>query len=165
MDNMSKSIYQFMSGRRYKPMPQAELFERLHIPDQLWDACSRIITGLIQSGEIHVEKNMLSLQQEKEEVVSGILRMHMKGFGFVIPDNPSECPQDVFIPKHLTDNAVDGDHVEVVLNLEAVSDKGPEGQIVNVRNGPVSIWLGQSAKYRQRATSWPTSHCLGSLSP
>ncbi|MES2121530.1 MAG: VacB/RNase II family 3'-5' exoribonuclease [Chlamydiota bacterium] len=64
-----------------------------------------------------------------EEVVSGILRMHPKGFGFVIPDNPSQCPQDIFIPKHLTDNAVDGDHVEVLINMEAVSEKGPEGKI------------------------------------
>ena len=132
MDNMSKTILQFMSGKRYKPMLQAELFERLHIPEQLWDPCSRIITDLIQSGQIQVVKNMLGLEQEKEEVISGILRMHAKGFGFVIPDNPSDSPQDVFIPKHLTDNAVDGDHVEVVINLESVSDKGPEGKIVNV---------------------------------
>lgn len=132
MDNMSKSMLQFMSGRRYKPMLQAELFERLHIPEQLWDACSRILTDLIQSGKIQIIKNKLTVEMEKEELVSGTLRMHPKGFGFVIPDHPSECPQDVFIPKHLTDNAVDGDHVEVALNLEAVSDKGPEGRIVNV---------------------------------
>lgn len=71
-------------------------------------------------------------KEKKEEILTGILRMHAKGFGFVIPDKPSKCPQDVFIPKHLTDNAVDGDHVEAALNLEATSDKGPEGRIVAV---------------------------------
>lgn len=131
-DNLSKSILQFMAGKRYKPMTHAELLERLHIPEQLWNTCSRILTGLIQSGEISVEKNQLLLKQQREGIISGILRVHAKGFGFVIPDNASECPQDVFIPKHLTDNAVDGDHVEVALNLEAISDKGPEGKIVNV---------------------------------
>ena len=70
--------------------------------------------------------------KKKEEMLTGILRMHAKGFGFVIPDHPSQCPQDLFIPKHLTDNAVDGDHVEAALNLEATSDKGPEGRIVSV---------------------------------
>jgi ribonuclease R len=132
MDNLSKSILQFMAGKRYIPMKQSELLERLHIPQQLWDVCSKIITGFIETGEIHVDKNRLVIEKEKEEVISGILRMHAKGFGFVIPDNPSECPQDIFIPKHLTDNAVDGDHVEVVLNLETLSDKGPEGRIVSV---------------------------------
>ncbi len=71
-------------------------------------------------------------EKEREELISGILRVHAKGFGFVIPDNPSECPQDIFIPKHLTDTAVDGDHVEVLLNLESISDKGPEGRIISV---------------------------------
>jgi ribonuclease R len=131
-DNLSKAIVQFMTGKRYRPMKEEELFERLHIPPQLWNSCAKIITDLIRTGEIEIDKELLSLEQEKEEVVSGILRMHAKGFGFVIPDNPSEHPQDIFIPKHLTDNAVDGDHVEVVLNLEFVSDKGPEGQIVSV---------------------------------
>ncbi len=132
LENLSKSLMQFMSGRRYKPMTQAELFDRLHIPDQLIDPCSKIITDLIQSGELEIHNNTLSLKQEKEETVSGVLRMHPKGFGFVIPDNPAENPEDIFIPKHLTDNAVDGDHVEVIVNTEVVSDKGPEGKIVSV---------------------------------
>ncbi len=132
VDNLSKSILQFMSGKRYKPMKQSELLERLHLPPQLWDTCIKIIGELIKSGEIQVSKNLLGLAREKDEVVSGILRMHPKGFGFVIPDNPREYPQDIFIPKHLADNAIDGDHVEVLLNLEAISDKGPEGRIVSV---------------------------------
>jgi ribonuclease R len=131
-ENLSKSLLQFMSGKRYQPLTQSELLERLHIPPQLISACAKILTDLIQSGEIEVFKNTLSLKKEKEEVVSGLLRMHPKGFGFVIPDNGIENPQDIFIPKHLTDNAVDGDHVEVVVNTESVSEKGPEGKIVKV---------------------------------
>lgn len=79
-----------------------------------------------------LEKKVKKKSKENEEVIRGILRMNTKGFGFVIPDNPSECPQDIFIPKHHTDNAVDGDHVEVLLNLNSLSDKGPEGRIVSV---------------------------------
>ncbi len=132
VDNLSKCILQFMAGKRYKPMKEAELLERLHLPPQLWDTCSKIIGELVQSGEIQVVKNLLTLDQVKEEIISGVIRMHVKGFGFVIPDNPSQSPQDIFIPKHLTDNATDGDHVEVALNLEATSDKGPEGRIVAI---------------------------------
>src|SRR5580700_2974221 len=68
----------------------------------------------------------------KEETVNGIFRMHAKGFGFVTPDHLVEYRQDIFIPKHLTNHAVDGDHVEVMLLLETLSDKGPEGRIVCV---------------------------------
>lgn len=132
IENMSKSILEFISGKRYHPMNQAELFERLKIPPQLIGTCSKIVGDLIRSGKIQVEKNNLRLPAEKAEVVSGLLRMHPKGFGFVIPDNLADCPQDIFIPKHLTDNAVDGDSVEVIINTQAVSEKGPEGKIVNV---------------------------------
>ncbi len=132
IDNLSKTLLQFISGKRYAPMTQAELFERLHIPPQLISTCSSIITELLSSGEVQIEKNKILLAKEKEEIVTGLLRMHPKGFGFVIPDNPADCPQDIFIPKHLTDNAVDGDHVEVVINHESLSDKGPEGKIVAV---------------------------------
>ncbi|MBS0620456.1 MAG: VacB/RNase II family 3'-5' exoribonuclease [Verrucomicrobia bacterium] len=68
----------------------------------------------------------------KHELMRGTIRMHPKGFGFVIPENPVQCPQDVFIPKHLTDNAVDGDSVEVAINLQSTSEKGPEGKVVAV---------------------------------
>lgn len=104
----------------------------LQIPEQHWDISAKVITDLIKAGEIEVAKNSLSLPGQKEEIITGLLRMHPKGFGFVVPDNPSECPQDVFIPKHLTDSAVDGDHVEIAINTEAVSDKGPEGRILSV---------------------------------
>lgn len=66
------------------------------------------------------------------EIMIGTLRMHHRGFGFVIPENPTAFPQDVFIPKHLTDNAVDGDKVEVAVNPDSSSEKGPEGKILTV---------------------------------
>jgi ribonuclease R len=132
LENMTKSILQFLSGKRYEPMTQAELFERLQIPEQLISTSSQIITILLASGELEVIKNKICLKREREETVTGVLRMHPKGFGFVIPDQPALYPEDIFIPKHLTDNAVEGDIVEVVINPESRSDKGPEGKIVNV---------------------------------
>lgn len=66
------------------------------------------------------------------DIITGTLRMHPRGFGFVIPDSLFECPQDVFIPKHLTDNAVDGDNVEVQINPESNWEKGPDGKILSI---------------------------------
>jgi ribonuclease R len=64
--------------------------------------------------------------------MSGTIRVHPKGFGFVEPDHRVEHPQDIFIPKHLTDGAIDGDRVEVEINLTAISEKGPEGKVIAV---------------------------------
>lgn len=130
--NLSKVILQFMGGKRYKPLAQQELLSRLGIPESLLSECKKIITNLIQEKQIEVDQKKLYLPGPREELVTGILRMHPKGFGFVIPDHPSQCPQDVFIPKHLTDNAVDGDHVEIAINPNSTSEKGPEGKIVTI---------------------------------
>jgi ribonuclease R len=67
-----------------------------------------------------------------QALMSGTIRVHPKGFGFVEPDRRIEHPQDIFIPKHLTDGAVDGDRVEVEINLLSVSEKGPEGKVIAV---------------------------------
>lgn len=69
--------------------------------------------------------------KEDTEVITGILRTHPKGFGFVIPSQPTHLTQDVFIPKHLINSAVDSDVVEVALMLP-FSEKGPEGKIINI---------------------------------
>ncbi len=130
--NLSKVVLQFMEGKRYKPLTQEELLSRLSIPESLIPQCQHIITNLILSGQIAVHQKKLSLPGQEEELMTGVLRMHPKGFGFVIPDHPAQHPQDIFIPKHLSDNAVDGDHVEVAINPDSISEKGPEGKIISV---------------------------------
>lgn len=71
-------------------------------------------------------------KRHRREIVSGTIRMHPRGFGFVVPDTPSSPPQDIFIPRHLSDNAVDGDRVEVLLFDPGVWEKGPEGKVVAI---------------------------------
>lgn len=121
-----------MKGRRYKPMDEDELLDRLQITSQMAPLLHNVIKELLRAGDIEIQTKKIALKKPKDEVITGILRVHHKGFGFVIPDNPAQSSQDIFIPKHLTDNAVDGDHVEVVINPEAFSEKGPEGKVLSV---------------------------------
>ena len=41
---------------------------------------------------------------------TGVIKIHNRGFGFVTLDTNKNI-QDIFIPKHLTKQAVDGDRV------------------------------------------------------
>lgn len=130
--NLSKVIQQFLAGKHYTPMGQAALLKRLKIPPSLHPLCKEIISDLLKEGSIELNKKQLSIKKASVDLIKGTLRMHPRGFGFVIPDHPAECPQDVFIPKHLTDNAVDGDKVEISIDPNSQSEKGPEGKIVSV---------------------------------
>ena len=66
------------------------------------------------------------------EFVTGIIRIHPRGFGFLIPDEREIFPEDIFVPRHATKGAVDGDRVEVAINLDHISEKGPEGRVKKI---------------------------------
>lgn len=137
--NLSKAIQQFMKGKRYTPMGQIALIKRLKLPASLHSLCKKILAELIAKEIVIIEKKRYLLKKKEKKsktpaslTVSGTLRLHPRGFGFVIPDNPALSPDDVFIPKHLTDNAVDGDHVEVAIVPNYSNEKGPEGKITAI---------------------------------
>ena len=131
--NLKKIVLQFMKGRRYRPLTPVELAERLQISKQMLPIFQQVIKELISENEIEIQKKKLILKKPQEETITGTLRVHHKGFGFLIPDKPNSLsPQDIFIPKHLTDNAVDGDYVEIVLNPASDWEKGPEGRVLSI---------------------------------
>ncbi len=66
------------------------------------------------------------------EFATGTIRIHPRGFGFLISEDKKNFPQDIFIPRHATKGAVDGDRVEVAINLKFISEKGPEGQVKKI---------------------------------
>lgn len=131
--NLQKTVQQFVQGKSFHPSTLGELSAKLHLPEQHTEVLSRVLTSLINQGILEVTRGRFTCKKIIEaETVSGILRLHPRGFGFVKPENATLATQDIFIPKHLTNNAVDGDTVEVLVNMDVISDKGPEGKVVNI---------------------------------
>ena len=87
---------------------------------------------VIDQGLVECVHQTYIWKQAQAEIATGILSVHPRGFGFLRPDDPIRYPEDIFIPKHLTLSAVDGDSVEVQVNTEVVSEKGPEGKVVSI---------------------------------
>lgn len=132
--NISRTVEQFLSGKGYKPLTYEQLIQRLTLPEQHAPLLHRALNQLIQQGLIETSKNTYVWKQKKVDVVTGVLRVHPRGFGFLKADDPTQYSEDIFVPKHLTMSAVDGDTVEVVVNNEVVSEKGPEGKVVSILN-------------------------------
>lgn len=131
-DNLLKTILQFVEGKRYAPMSQAAILKKLNIPTDLKPLCQTIFSDLVTKGVLILKNRKYTLKEPETEFVTGILRMHPRGFGFVQPDHLSDYPKEIFIPKHLSDNAVDGDTVEVEINPDSNWDKGPDGKVVSI---------------------------------
>lgn len=130
--NILKTVQQFVQGKSFTPMTQDELMQRLHLPEQHRDIFTEILNSLTLQGYLESTRGRYSLKKTSADVISGILRLHPRGFGFVKPENATIDTDDIFIPKHLTLNAVDGDAVEVMVNHDVTHDKGPEGRVVTI---------------------------------
>jgi len=79
-----------------------------------------------------MEKLNKKFHESNGVLTQGTIHVHHKGFAFVSPDDSEEFPEDIFIPKHLKGNAVDGDRVEIVISPDRKPDKGPEGLVSSI---------------------------------
>lgn len=130
--NLLKTISQYMSGKGYRPLTAEDLMHRLHLAAQHRPIFNQIIHNLTTQGQIELSQRGLIWKESEVPTVTGLLHVHPRGFGFLKAEDPSLYPEDIFIPKHLTLNAVDGDTVEVIVNHESFSEKGPEGKVVTI---------------------------------
>ncbi len=130
--NLLKVTYEYIKGRHYSPQSKESLIERLRIHPEHLEIFDLVLKDLKTAGKVEQTGDKLVSQDErkKEKVVVGTIKMHPRGFGFVVLKEASE--QDVFIPKPCVNNAIDGDVVEVAINLEAISERGPEGKVLSI---------------------------------
>jgi ribonuclease R len=130
--NLLKSTRQFVSGKNYNPLTAEELLQRMHIAPQHFPLFMDILADCVKNGFLQLSHNCYSVVTAKDNIAIGTIQVHPRGFGFVTAEKGDLFPQDIFIPKHLTLNAVTGDKVEVLVNLESVSEKGPEGKVIAI---------------------------------
>ncbi|MBA3957211.1 MAG: VacB/RNase II family 3'-5' exoribonuclease [Parachlamydiaceae bacterium] len=130
--NLLRTTQQFIQGKSFNPMTEADLFKRLSFAPQHHDLFKEALKQLLDTQVIELSKGLYRFTKIKAPSgVTGVLSVHPRGFGFLQADDQSLFPEDIFIPKHLTQNAVDGDRVEVQVN-EVVSEKGPEGKVLSI---------------------------------
>lgn len=123
---------QFMQGKAYRPMKREELFEKLHFVEQHGDLFKAVLEDLAQQGKVKYENSLYSWKQDDKMVATGVIRMHPRGFGFVQLADNSHFTQDIFIPKPFTQDAIDGDTVEVEIDLTEIGPKGPDGRVISI---------------------------------
>ncbi len=124
--NLTKTLSQFIQGKRYTSCTCEELIAQLAIPEIHHSLFEEILDEMVSKGELVLQKKKYTLPSTAS-LVTGTISVHPKGFGFV---KNLEGP-DVFIPKHALIDAVDGDVVEIEVN-PVVSAKGPEGQVISI---------------------------------
>ena len=131
-NNLLKSLQQFIQANSFTPFTHIEIIERLHIPEQHHELIMEILDTLIAKKVVTLDQGKYRFIQSRDDIITGTLHLHPRGFGFVKPNPPTNYVEDIFIPKHQTMGSIDGDSVEVLVNNEVVSEKGPEGRVVAI---------------------------------
>ncbi|MEZ5314801.1 MAG: ribonuclease R [Chlamydiales bacterium] len=99
--------------------------------------------------------------KKKSSILIGTIRVHPKGFGFLIPDDRSQSPNDIFIPRSAMKGAVDGDIVKIRVYTQSFSEKGPEGAIVKILKRGRTYLSGVIISIRQKEKIYAYIPLLG----
>ena len=152
-ENYSRVLLQLLAGKQYKPLMFGELASKLSIIPDHFPEFKSVLDTLVLEKKITLKGERYSNTTSsipEPGAVKGIIRMNPRGFGFVEVEGLTHLEGDVFIPRHLTQNAMDGDHVEILVS-SIISEKGPEGRVTKItarsKSTLVGIILGFSSQY------------------
>ena len=130
LHNFCQLIDEHLSGKTYQAISIHELMQRLQVRDEHQELFLKALESLVEKGQIFEEDGQYFKEQIK--LASGIFHMHQRGFGFVEPQEKERFKEDIFIPRQMSSNAVDGDLVEVLIDKDKKSSKGPEGKVLSI---------------------------------
>ncbi len=124
---MKTEILELMKQKSYTPLTISELFDELGFNEA---SDFRLLTkAVIQMEDDHIlhrSKKDRYMLIEKAGFYKGEIRIHQKGFGFVIQEE-----DDIFIPRKYINNALNGDIV-LVKRLEVSRGDNIEGKVVEI---------------------------------
>jgi len=130
--NLASVTEQFILGRGYRPQTEERLRVKLAIPEQHNPIFSEVLQHLVSKGILEKREERYFPKGESGDILTGVIRVNRRGFGFVEVQRPSPFEQDVFIPKSVILGAVDGDKVEIVVDPSSFTEKGPEGRVITI---------------------------------
>jgi len=124
------------------PATPRELLQRLKIPRDQRAELTRLLKDLVADGAlIQTRGNRFGLP-DRMNLTVGRITTHPRGFGFVVPDRPSEeITGDIYIAGSNLNQAMHGDRV--VARIERVTDRGAEGRILRILERGSSTIVGR----------------------
>ncbi len=114
--------------RAGRPLLLRELYHLLHVPSHERKAVRSLVKQLTRAGRlVHLRGRRYGLP-EQMQLVTGRLRMHPDGYGFVEPED--EKSPVVYVPPSRLNGALDGDLV--VARVERQGKRKKEGSIIRI---------------------------------
>lgn len=135
---MELKILDVVQADAYKPVKTKVIARQLKLDEVGERELKRAIKELVKQGKIAWGPKHLILKaskKSKQNEIKGVFRRAAAGFGFVTPVDATakDRSEDIFIPKHKTHDAADGDTVRIRVS------RGRQGSNVRVRGRVVEV--------------------------
>lgn len=120
----------FMREEAYRPMTYREMEEYFELPDaEAFKNFLIMLNELEEEGEIVRTRTDRYGVPERMNLIRGKLQAHPKGFGFLIPDDPSHA--DIYIHANDLQGAMNGDTIMVRILTKGAGNRF-EGEVARI---------------------------------
>ena len=145
-EKLKKIILDIEKDNSLPKMKEKELIHFLGIPKEEKKDFTALLAEMLEEG-------LVSFSGKKERTLKGVYSKAKKGFGFV--SLMEKELDDIYIPKGLEGNAMDGDTVQILITREKQGDSSAEGKIVKVMKRAVTEVLGLVKERREGLFLYP----------
>ena len=174
-EKLKKIILDIEKDSSLPKMKEKELIHFLGIPKEEKKDFTALLEEMVEEGLISFstkegrhssltakpeEKGHSKASMQKERTLKGVYSKAKKGFGFVSLSEKEL--DDIYIPKGLEGNAMDGDTVQILITKEKQGDSSAEGKIVKVMKRAVTEVLGLVKERREGLFLFPDNPKLPS---
>ena len=174
-EKLKKIIVDIEKDSALPKMKEKELIHFLGIPKEEKKDFTALLEEMVEEGLLSFsakegrhsslsakpeEKGHSKASMQKERTLKGVYSKAKKGFGFVSLSEKEL--DDIYIPKGLEGNAMDGDTVQILITKEKQGDSSAEGKIVKVMKRAVTEVLGLVKERREGLFLFPDNQKLPS---
>ncbi|RMF84208.1 MAG: RNB domain-containing ribonuclease [Planctomycetota bacterium] len=132
------ALIQYIAAHPDRPLKARALAREIGVPNDAYAEYRALVRDMLEEGALVLGPGRTLRLPETADTFRGVFRANRRGFGFI------ECPgrPDVFVPRHATGNALDGDTVEARQLRGRRRDDAPRAQIVRVVERAPTNWVG-----------------------
>ena len=124
------------------PLSVSDLYQLLEISEVEQPIFDKRLNAMEREGQIIKNRKNAYCLADKIHLIAGKVQGHPDGFGFLIPDDKSKTPEDLFLSNKEMSQVLHGDRVMV--RMSGLDRKGrPEGKIVEVLERTTTSLVGR----------------------
>jgi len=130
--SLRERILETLRADKGRPMRRGEILSSCGVPRPQRPAARKTLLEMVRNGDLVRLKGSFYALPRQLQLVTGVLKSHPHGFGFVCPTDAAL--EDMYVHRENMGTALDGDTV-LVRTLPPhpyKQTKGPEGEIVEV---------------------------------